>query len=318
MKCSAGTCASTDTMLLRILHTTRFDYDRPAYQSHNEVRMRPLDGPDQRCVQFDLETLPGASTFEYCDYFGNHVLALSIYPPHSGLTVVARSIVERMQIVRSLAAGTTFKTFLLDDLGRSQAEYDFLSASRHIPFSEPLRKFFWMARPLQTEDVADYANRIVASVHAQFAYEPGTTKVHSTADEILSAGAGVCQDFAHLTIGVLRLAGIPSRYVSGYLAPASDDNVESVGAQASHAWLEAQLPGAGWTGFDPTNGCQVDQRHIRVAVGRDYSDVPPMRGVYRSSGGSQVMTVDLRIEPDSSQTQQQSQSALGSKSQNQQ
>jgi transglutaminase-like putative cysteine protease len=175
-----------------------------------------------------------------------------------------------------------------------------------------------MARPLQTEDVTDYTNRIVASVHAQFAYEPGTTKVQSTADEILSAGAGVCQDFAHLTIGVLRLAGIPSRYVSGYLAPASDDNVESVGAQASHAWLEAQLPGAGWTGFDPTNGCQVDQRHIRVAVGRDYSDVPPMRGVYRSSGGSQVMTVDLRIEPESSPDQQQSQSALGSKQQNQQ
>jgi transglutaminase-like putative cysteine protease len=175
-----------------------------------------------------------------------------------------------------------------------------------------------MARPRGDEDVTDYTNRIVASVHAQFAYEPGTTKVQSTADEILSAGAGVCQDFAHLTIGVLRLAGIPSRYVSGYLAPASDDNVESVGAQASHAWLEAQLPGAGWTGFDPTNGCQVDQRHIRVAVGRDYSDVPPMRGVYRSSGGSQVMTVDLRIEPESSPDQQQSQSALGSKQQNQQ
>ena len=305
-------------MLLRILHTTRFDYDRPACQSHNEIRMRPLDGPDQRCVKFDLETLPGASAFEYRDYFGNHVLALSIHPPHSGLTVVARSIVERTQIPLPLAAGTTFKTFLLDDLGRSQTEYDFLSASRHIPFSEPLRKFFWMARPRQTEDVTDYANRMVSYVHDQFAYEPGTTKVHSTADEILSAGAGVCQDFAHLTIGVLRLAGIPSRYVSGYLAPASGDGVESVGAQASHAWLEAQLPGAGWTGFDPTNGCQVDQRHIRVAVGRDYSDVPPMRGVYRSAGGTQVMTVELRIDPEESPAQQQSQSALGSKQQNQQ
>ena len=306
-------------MLLRILHTTRFDYDRPACQSHNEIRMWPLDGSDQRCVKFDLETLPGASAFEYRDYFGNHVLALSIHPPHSGLTVVARSIVERSQIALPLAAATTFKTFLLDDLGRSQTEYDFLSASRHIPFSEPLRKFFWMARPLQTEDVTDYANRIVASVHAQFAYEPGTTKVHSTADEILSAGAGVCQDFAHLTIGVLRLAGIPSRYVSGYLAPALDDNVESVGAQASHALVRSSnCPERDGPVSIRFNGCQVDQRHIRVAVGRDYSDVPPMRGVYRSSGGSQVMTVDLRIEPESSPAQQQSQSILGSKQQNQQ
>jgi transglutaminase-like putative cysteine protease len=303
-------------MLIRILHTTRFDYEKPAYQSHNEVRMRPLDGPDQRCVRFDLETLPGASTFEYSDYYGNRVTALSIHPPHSGLTVVARSIVERIEIARPVAVGTTFKTFLLDDQGRSLTEYDFLSASRHIPFSQPLRKFFWMARPRQTEDVADYANRIITYINAQFAYEPGTTKVQSTADEILSAGAGVCQDFAHLTIGVLRLAGIPARYVSGYLAPTFGNGVESLGAQASHAWLEAQLPGAGWIGFDPTNGCQVDQRHIRVAIGRDYSDVPPMRGIYRSTGTSQVMTVELRVEPEVDPAQQQSQS--GPKQQNQQ
>jgi len=303
-------------MLIRILHTTRFDYEKPSYQSHNEVRMRPLDGPDQRCVKFDLETLPGASTLEYSDYYGNRVTTLSIHAPHPGLTVVARSIVERIQLAAPVAVGTTFKTFLLDDQGRSLTEYDFLSASRHAPFSQPLRKFFWMARPRQTEDVADYTNRIIAYINAQFAYEPGTTKVHSTADEILSAGAGVCQDFAHLTIGVLRLAGIPARYVSGYLTPTFGNGVESVGAQASHAWLEAQLPGAGWTGFDPTNGCQVDQRHIRVAIGRDYSDVPPMRGIYRSTGSSQVMTVELRVEPEVDPAQQQSQS--GSKQQNQQ
>jgi transglutaminase-like putative cysteine protease len=95
----------------------------------------------------------------------------------------------------------------------------------------------------------------------------------------------------------MRLAGIPARYVSGYLGPAANTAVQTVGAQASHAWLEAQLPGLGWTGFDPTNGCMVDERHIRVAVGRDYSDVPPMRGVYRSRGGKQLMSVELQIVP---------------------
>ena len=98
---------------------------------------------------------------------------------------------------------------------------------------------------------------------------------------------------------MLRLAGIPSRYVSGYLAPNPKGATGGLGSQASHAWLEAQLPGLGWTGFDPTNGCVVDERHISVAVGRDYADVPPVHGVYRSSGGKQVMTVELQIEPQS-------------------
>ena len=195
------------------------------------------------------------------------------------------------------AIPTPFGEYLLEDHVRNRTEYDFLNASRHVPFSEPMRKFFWLAKPDPSEDVATYANRIVAYIRDQFVYEPGMTKVHSTADEILSVGGGVCQDFAHLTIGVLRLAGIPTRYVSGYLAPAAKSTVETVGAQASHAWLEAQLPGLGWTGFDPTNGCMVDERHIRVAIGRDYSDVPPLRGVYRSHGGMQLMSVELQIEP---------------------
>jgi transglutaminase-like putative cysteine protease len=289
-------------MLLRIVHTTRFEYEKPAYQSHNEVRMWPLDSPEQRCVKFELETKPSATALEYRDYYGNRVLALSVHPPHTDFTAVARSTVERIHVSRPAPTVIPFKNFLLDDRIRYQTEYDFLSASHHIPFSEPLRKFFWRARPRGDEDVTDYASRIVTYIHAQFAYEPGKTKVQSTADEILTVGAGVCQDFAHLTIGVLRLAGIPARYISGYLAPALDTTVESVGAQASHAWLEVQLPGAGWTGFDPTNGCQVDHRHIRVAIGRDYSDVPPMRGVYRSTGLTQSMTVELRVEPESAQT----------------
>ncbi len=284
-------------MLLRICHTTRFEYQMPAYDSHNEVRMKPLDGAHQRCLQFELEITPDASTFEYDDYYGNRVQCFSIHDRHPELIVTAKSLVECIPGPLSAAAPMPFGEFLLEDHVRNRVEYDFLSASRHVPFSEPMRKFFWLAKPDPSEDVAAYANRVVAFIRDQFVYEPGMTKVQSTADEILSVGGGVCQDFAHLTIGVLRLAGIPVRYVSGYLAPAAKSTVESVGAQASHAWLEAQLPGQGWTGFDPTNGCMVDERHIRVAIGRDYSDVPPMRGVYRSQGGKQIMSVELQIEP---------------------
>jgi transglutaminase-like putative cysteine protease len=284
-------------MLLRICHTTRFEYQMPAYDSHNEVRMRPLEGARQRCLQFELQITPDTSLFEYDDYYGNRVHAFSIYGRHPALIVTAKSLVECTLGPQPPMTATPFGDFLLEDHVRNRIEYDFLSASRHVPFSEPMRKFFWLAKPDPSEDVAAYANRVVAFIRDQFVYEPGMTKVHSTADEILTVGGGVCQDFAHLTIGVLRLAGIPARYVSGYLAPAAKSTVESVGAQASHAWLEAQLPGLGWTGFDPTNGCMVDERHIRVAIGRDYSDVPPLRGVYRSAGGKQVMSVELQIEP---------------------
>jgi transglutaminase-like putative cysteine protease len=284
-------------MLLRICHTTRFEYQAPAYDSHNEARMRPLEGANQRCVEFDLDLTPNASTFEYDDYYGNRVYGFSIHDPHPVLVVAAKSLVERVPAAQPAGIPTPFGEYLLEDHVRNRTEYDFLNASRHVPFSEPMRKFFWLAKPDPSEDVATYANRIVAYIRDQFVYEPGMTKVHSTADEILSVGGGVCQDFAHLTIGVLRLAGIPTRYVSGYLAPAAKSTVETVGAQASHAWLEAQLPGLGWTGFDPTNGCLVDERHIRVAIGRDYSDVPPLRGVYRSHGGMQLMSVELQIEP---------------------
>ena len=284
-------------MLLRISHTTRFEYQMPAYDSHNEVRMRPLEGANQRCLEFDLDLTPDASTFEYDDYYGNRVYGFSIHEQHPELIVAAKSLVECTAVPHPTPVSLPFGEYLLDDHERNLAEYDFLNASRHVPFSEPMRKFFWLAKPDPSEDVAAYANRIVVFIRDQFIYEPGMTKVQSTADEILTVGGGVCQDFAHLTIGVLRLAGIPARYVSGYLASVAKAGMDTVGAQASHAWLEAQLPGLGWTGFDPTNGCMVDERHIRVAVGRDYSDVPPMRGVYRSHGGKQVMSVELQIEP---------------------
>src|SRR5271163_2084790 len=283
-------------MLLRICHTTRFEYQVPAYDSHNEVRMRPLESPNQRLVEFEMDLTPATSTFEYDDYYGNRVHGFSIHDQHPALIVSAKSLVERIPVPPTPAIPMPFGEFLVEDHARSRSEYDFLNASRHIPFSEPMRKFFWLAKPDPSEDVAAYANRMVAFIRDQFVYEPGMTKVQSTAEEILSAGGGVCQDFAHLTIGVFRLAGIPARYVSGYLAPEAKSTVETVGAQASHAWLEAQLPGSGWTGFDPTNGCMVDERHIRVAIGRDYSDVPPMRGTYRSHGGMQLMSVELQIE----------------------
>jgi transglutaminase-like putative cysteine protease len=279
-------------MRYRIRHVTRFSYEQPASESHNEVRLQPRDSVGQRTLGFRLEITPPAAVIDYRDAFGNKVNSVSIHAPHTELMVCAESLVERMT-PRELLNNVRFENFLHSDNLRSQEEYDFLSPSRYIPFSDPLKKFFWMVRPRMNEPVADYSRRVVAWICDQFAYEPGATDVHSDVNQVLSAGAGVCQDFAHLTIGVLRLAGVPARYVSGYLAPRLDSG-RPLGSQASHAWLEVMLP-EGWFGFDPTHGSRVTDHHVRLAVGRDYADVPPIRGIYRSAGKQQTMRISLDI-----------------------
>jgi len=284
-------------MLLRIRHTTLFVYEQPACDSHNEMRLRPLEDEGQRCLEFELSVDRPAAVFSYRDFFGNHAHSVSVSAPHRELTIVAQSLVERLETAAKVYPEVAFRSFLAEDDAHKSDYCEFLNASHYVPFSGRLRKLFWMARPAGTEDVASYVARIVAWVRDQFDYQKASTNVYSSLDDILKTGSGVCQDFAHLTIGLLRLSGVPARYVSGYLAPAASRDVSApLGEQASHAWLEAWLPHAGWTGFDPTNRYRTDERHIRVAVGRDYADVPPLKGMYRSSATSQVMTVDLNVE----------------------
>jgi transglutaminase-like putative cysteine protease len=276
--------------------------------------MRPIDGGSQQCLEFALEVDPPASVFQFRDYYGNEVHAFSVHSQHQALSITARSLVNCAVEDPPPLPPVTFEEFLADDQVRTQTWFDFLGASPHVPFGEKLKKFFWLTRPRQSDDVAAYVQQVVRFVRDQFSYEPGVTHVHSTVEEILSVGAGVCQDFAHLTIAILRLAGVPSRYVSGYLAPPPNSSENAAGEQASHAWIEAQLPRQGWIGFDPTHGCRTDTRHIRVAIGRDYSDVTPLRGVYRSSGSKQTMTVELKLEREG-QSQQQSQGAFSQQQQ---
>lgn len=284
-------------MLLRINHRTRFVYDQPAHDSHNELRLRPLEDAGQRCLEFELRIDQPAAVISYRDFFGNHAHSVSVSAPHCELTIVAHSLVERPDAPRQTSPEMVFRDFLADDDAHVRDYCEFLNPSYYVPFSERLQKLFWMARPADTEDVGLYVARIVAWVRDQFDYQKARTHVHSSLDDILKSGSGVCQDFAHLTIGLLRLAGVPARYVSGYLAPTISPTGDApLGEQASHAWLEAWLPNAGWTGFDPTHRYRTDERHVRVAVGRDYADVPPLKGMYRSNATSQVMTVDLNVE----------------------
>jgi len=283
-------------MIFRIVHTTRFEYAGTALNSQNEMRVKPWERVGQRVLEFDLSADAPASILPYRDFFGNEAHSVCVGGPHSQLTILAKSVVEKYEAAGPPYSQVSFTRFLEDDERRTKSYYEFLNASRYVPFTDRLRKFFWMAHPRENEDVAEYVMRVVAYVRDQFEYETTKTNVHSSLEDILKSGGGVCQDFAHLTIGILRLAGVPSRYVSGYLAPNMKDP-SSVTEQASHAWLEAWLPGIGWSGYDPTNRCRADERHIGMAIGRDYNDVPPLRGVYSNGGAHSTMRVDVQVEP---------------------
>lgn len=284
-------------MRFRVRHVTKFVYPEPVYESHNEVRLKPREDANQHTIGFRLDVRPSAAVIEHQDAFGNIVHSLSIHEPHRDLVVSADSLIETTPSQGIEEPPHPFSEYLMSDDLRAQEQYDFLHPSRYIPFSDQLKRLFWMVHPQPDQSVAEYVARIVAWVRDQFAYEPGTTNVSSDVNAVLSAGAGVCQDFAHLTIGLLRLAGVPARYVSGYLAPRGEDR--PLGSQASHAWIEAMLPARGWTGFDPTHGCPTTDHHLRIAVGRDYADVTPVRGIYRGASNTHQMGVSLEISEDS-------------------
>ena len=283
-------------MLFRIKHVTRYVYEQPAFHSRNIVRLAPIDAPDQRRLVFNLEVTPAAVVAEFRDAFGNLAHSIDIQPPHTELVISSTSVVDRIAPSTPPPAPITIRDYLTGDCARMEQHAEFLNPSRYVPFSERLRKFFWSVRPELSEDVTAYTERMIHYVRNQFAYDGGTTHVHSTVDDILTLGGGVCQDFAHLSIGVLRLAGIPARYVSGYLAPAPPRHANAAPPElASHAWIEAMLPGTGWTGFDPTHRIRTIVRHIRIAVGRDYNDLPPVSGVYESMGGTRLMAYELEV-----------------------
>jgi transglutaminase-like putative cysteine protease len=283
-------------MIFQIGYTTRFVYEQLAFDSVNEIHLAPIDGDDQRLLSFRLDVRPEGVIREHRDRFGNLAHEVAVDEPHNELVIHAESIVERTNIAEPPATPTRFASYLEKDETRLRNYPDFLNPSRYIPFSDRLRSCFWSVRPQPSEDVAWYVKRVVTYVREQFGYDKSATHVHSTVDDILTAGGGVCQDFAHLTIGLFRLAGIPARYVSGYLAPNRRDPNAPPPELASHAWLEVLLPGAGWSGFDPTHRTPVTAHHIRVAVGADYGDVPPVSGHYKTAGGRQKMSFELRVE----------------------
>jgi len=284
----------------RLVHTTEFVYDAPVSESYNEVRLRPLHDERQSCLSFRLTTTPGSRGTAYRDSHGNWVHQFNVLPEHHRLKVEAESVV-----LAHASESPSDLTPLADlDSRRDQMDeehFDFMAATGYVPHLAALKEIISAAEQISGGTVAGFAQAASETIHSRFRYVKGATHVHSSIEDSLSVGAGVCQDFAHLLLGVLRMRGIPGRYVSGYLVPgsaASPDarQEEVIGGQASHAWTEVLMPKGAWVPLDPTLGKPVGLRHIRVAYGRDYGDVAPVRGVYKGQAG-QRLSVDVRVRP---------------------
>ena len=269
-----------------IAHTIRFDYDAPVHAQVMTLRMCPVRDRVQVVRDFSIHTEPDGPQFEFTDPFGNTGHFLDRPGVHERLSIVARSRIEVGPVPPAperLGAGGW------EALRRAGEDVDLwpmLHTSRFV-HSSPALKRFAAAHGLEPGDdpLAD-AHRLCTELYRTFEYVPGTTTVESPIENILETGRGVCQDYAHVMASILRTWGIPCRYVSGYLAPPSED----VTIGESHAWVEGWFPGLGWIGFDPTNDTEGDERHVRVAIGRDYADVPPTRGVFLGGAGSTLKT----------------------------
>lgn len=277
-----------------IEHVTRFRYSVPVRESVMELRMRPHHTTQQRRHTFELSTTPQAQILNYYDHLGNQVDHFNIPGEHSRLTIRAYSRVEVRPLLNLPPALPPTAWQGLDELTRQGEHWEMLVPSF---FAKPTELLDGLAHELKVQRRADpltLLQELTNQLHETLAYAQEETKVDSPIDVALEKRRGVCQDFAHILIALVRPLGIPCRYVSGYLYLQREQ--DRLAADATHAWVEAYLPEVGWVGFDPTNNSLAGERHIRVAVGRDYADVPPTRGVYKGEAESEL-AVAVRVRP---------------------
>jgi transglutaminase-like putative cysteine protease len=264
---------------IRVEHSTGYRYASPVVSSYNEARITPLTGTRQLTLEATVRTEPVAATYRYWDYWGTQVTAFDLHVPHDRLSVTGSSVVQTARAQAPPADAPGWDDLAGDEVGDRFVE--FLRPTRSTPAHPVLAD---IARELAA--AAGGPRRVVETVcgwvHEQLTYRVGTTGVRTSAVQAWEQGEGVCQDFAHLAVALLRSAGVPARYVSGYLHPSADAAIGETTVGESHAWVEGWT--GHWWGFDPTNGVPAGERHVVVARGRDYDDVPPITGVY--SGGS--------------------------------
>ena len=278
-----------------IKHTSRYMYSSPVSKSALTLCFRPREEDDQSLLSFEIETIPAISLTSESDYFGNTKHFLIIHQPHELLDITALSTVE-LSPKAAVAESLAHEAWAEIETWRDSVEYwAYMHPSRFARPSTALDDFVSGHGVDKPEgDPLSALVRLSGTLYEAFQYVLGSTSAVSPIEYILGAGKGVCQDYAHVMISIARSWGVPSRYVSGYLY-VEDDVGQPIPAAAGHAWVECRLPGLGWVGFDPTNDWIVGQQHVRVAVGRDYHDVAPTRGIFHG-GGDTRLEVEVRME----------------------
>ena len=283
-------------MIYSIRHTTTFRYDSPVRESIMEVRMQPRTDARQRCLKFHLDVEPSANIMEHRDFLQNTVHHFDIAESHAHLKITANAVVEMDMAALDLSEAGDWAA--LDEQVAAEDYWEMLLPST---FATPTDLLMGLARELRCErrgTPLELLTELNGAIYGAFAYVPNSTSVDSPIDVALEARKGVCQDFAHIMIALVRSLGIPCRYVSGYLFRSVEegDSERTTQEGASHAWVEAMIPGVGWIAFDPTNNSIGKERHIQVAIGRDYADIPPTRGIYKGDAQSEL-SVAVTVSP---------------------
>lgn len=287
-------------MHYNVKHTTTYTYTDAVSLCHNLVHLRPREAPRQTCEETQLLVTPEPRTLSHqFDFFGNPIALFTIQEPHKKLEITATHRMSVTSGTMPVNDGTTWEQvrdalkadrLLLDAM---QFAFDSHYIRRSAAILEYATPSFAANRPL-----LDAVSDLTARIHQDFKYDASATTLATPLAEVLAKRRGVCQDFAHLTIGCLRSLGLAARYVSGYLQTKAPEGKERlVGADASHAWLSVFSPVAGWVDFDPTNNAIPAERHLTLAWGRDYDDVSPIKGVILG-GGSHTMTIAVDVQSD--------------------
>lgn len=282
-------------MFYSIRHVTRYRYDAPVRESVMQLYMQPKSDGAQRLQSFQVASSPRAGLQAYTDHFGNAVYHFDVPSVHQELTVEADAEVETYATAAppDWVDGSAWATLASPQV---QGEnFDWLD-QRGISRATPALNAFLAERGIvKGDDPMSSLRRLTRALFDAFDYAAEATDVDSPIDVALKKRKGVCQDFSHIMLATARLWGIPARYVSGYLFTKREAGDRS-SADATHAWVEAFVPPCGWVGFDPTNNVIAGERHIRVAIGRDYDDVPPARGVFRGPANSELaVAVSVRL-----------------------
>jgi transglutaminase-like putative cysteine protease len=273
-------------MKWEILHRTQYTYASPVSESFNEVRLHPVSDEWQKVNDFLLKVLPATRLRHHRDFYSNIVHHFDVPEPHRTLVVESFLHVITRPHPPLADTETPFPLARIGEAAREPRIFDFLQESRFVDLSPETWKFALDATAGAT-DTWQAALAAMHFIHGRTKYESKSTHVHTHMSDVLKERRGVCQDFAHVMLGLCRAVKIPALYVSGYLATEI--------ASATHAWVEVLVPGIGWRGLDPTHNRQIDETYVKIAVGRDYADVPPVTGNYKGTT-DRKMEVSVKIK----------------------